>query len=228
MDVVINDGCATHVHVSPRKEERWSLEQLKPIAKSIIYFDPAFMGVYAPSRRNHSLTQSNKKDNYKLKDRNYADCFKLIDGCKTKDQLIKLMQSVSQANPATRDYAWNLENTQEGKKGSIGASQDSQPPSERNANAFPEFRCAPGATNVKHCLIWVEFGLSFVHAATKSDTNQVLEKGIFKPNADGLQEFILRAARDDMNDKKLLATVFQKNAGWSNDDEMWAAFDKML
>ena len=231
VEVVINDGCATHVHVCPRNEERWSLEQLKPIAKAIIYFDPGLMEIYAPSRREHMLTQSNKRENHKLKDLNYAECFKRIDNCTTKDQLFVLMQREFQANPPTRDYAWNFENTLEGRKGSIGASQDSQPPSERNANAFPEFRCAPGATNVKHCLIWVELGISFVHAATKSDTTQVLEKGIFKANAHGLEEFILRAARDDMNDKKSLAIVFHKNKyreGWLEDDEMWAAFDKML
>lgn len=69
-----------------------------------------------------------------------------------------------------------------------------------------------------------------MHAATKSDTSQVLEKRIFEGNADGLKEFILRAARDDMNDKKSLDIVFHKNKdreGWS-DDEMWAAFDKLL
>ena len=145
VEVEINGGCATHVHVSPRKEERWTLEQLKPIAKAVIYFNDAFKEIYAPSRRNHDFTYSNKDDNYKLKDQDFAECCKLIDNCASKDAIINLMQAgKTKADHQSRYYAWNFENTEEGKKGSIGASQDLQPPSERNPTLFQSF-AAPQA-----------------------------------------------------------------------------------
>ena len=117
-EVEVDKMCATHIHVSPKKEKAWSLEQLKQVAKAIIYFDEAFKAIWAPSRRDHGLTQSNKSDNHKLKNHDFAACCKFIDNCAKKPDLIKLMQQ-------TRDYAWNFENTAEGGIGTIGASHDS-------------------------------------------------------------------------------------------------------
>ena len=126
-EVEVDSMCATHVHVSPKKEKFWSLEQLKEVAKAIIYFNEAFKAIWAPSRRGHGLTQSNKSDNQKLKNHDFAACCKFIDNCASKPDLIKLMQSgQSEETPQqTRDYAWNFENTAEGGIGTIGASHDS-------------------------------------------------------------------------------------------------------
>ena len=96
---------------------------------------------------------------------------------------------------------------------------------------FPEFRCAPATTNAKHCFIWVELAVSFVQATQKPDTNQVLKDKVYKDDAEGLKGFILRAGVDGMNNKDLLAIVFQEQnggKGWKTDDEMRAAFDKSL
>ena len=65
----------------------------------------------------------------------------------------------------------------------------------------------------------------------ESDTVQVLEQKVYKDDAEGLKGFILRAGVDGMNKKDYLDIVFQKQnggAGWKNDDEMRAAFDKSL
>lgn len=103
-------------------------------------------------------------------------------------------------------------------------------PSEGNANTIPEFRCAPGVTTAAHCLIWVEFGVSFVQAGTQLDTSRVLQKK-YEDDVEGLKEFILRAGVDGMNEKNLLAIVFQNQNnrnGWHDDDEMRDAFDRLL
>ena len=122
LEVEVDDGCATHVHISPEEKGLWSLEQLKQLSKAIIYFAKAFRTIWAPSRRNHSLTQSNKGQNYKLKDIGFAECCKLIDGCATKQDIIDLMQpGETKADGQSRDYAWNFEPT-ERKIGTIGAS----------------------------------------------------------------------------------------------------------
>ena len=125
-EVEVDKMCATHVHVSPKKEKFWSLEQLKQVAKAIIYFDEAFKVIWAPSRRKHGLTQSSKSDNYKLKDLGFAECCEHIDNCANICDLINLMQSGKSETPQrTRDYAWNFENTAQGGIGTIGASHDS-------------------------------------------------------------------------------------------------------
>ena len=77
----------------------------------------------------------------------------------------------------------------------------------------------------------MELAVSFAQATTKPDTSQVLKDKVYKDDAKGLEEFILRAGVDGMNNKHLLAIVFQERnggKGWKKDDEMWAAFDKSL
>lgn len=101
-------------------------------------------------------------------------------------------------------------------------------PSERNANTFPEFRCAPGVTTAAHGLIWVEFGVSFVQAASQCDTSRMVE---YEADAEGLEKFILAAAVDGMNDRKRLAILFQdpkESKAWHDDKQMIDAFDKKL
>ena len=125
-EVEVDNGCATHVHVSPKKEKVWSLQQLKQVAKAIIYFDGAFKKIWAPSRREHDLTQSNKRDNYKLKGLGFVEYCERIDNCASNRELINLMQAgQSKTAQQTRDYAWNFENTAENGIGTIGASHDS-------------------------------------------------------------------------------------------------------
>ena len=133
-EVEVDEMCATHVHISPKKEEEWSLEQLKQVAKAIIYFNDAFKTIWAPSRRKHELTKSNKDDNHKLRTLKFAQCCELIDQCDTKRKLLNLMQAgESKHAPQTRDYAWNFENTVQMEKEkkpihTIGASHDSWHP----------------------------------------------------------------------------------------------------
>ena len=130
LTVTMDKMCALHVHVSPAIGERWTLEQLKPLAKAIIYFDEALNGIYAPSRRKHKFTMSNKKHNHTLKDLDIEVCFESIDECASKRALIKLMQTTL-FETQTRDFAWNFENTEkkdnskEEPTGSVGASLDS-------------------------------------------------------------------------------------------------------
>ena len=128
-EIEVDSMCATHVHVSPKKEKVWSLEQLKQVAKAIIYFNEAFKAIWAPSRRGHGLTQSNKDNNHNFKNPDFAESCKLIDNCGSKRDLLNLMQA-GESKAQTRDYAWNFENTvkMDDKKepiGTIGASHDS-------------------------------------------------------------------------------------------------------
>lgn len=129
--IAIDNMCATHVHVSPKAEVRWSLKQLKQVAKAVLYFEKAFQAIWAPSRREHKFTRKNKAQNYKLEKLEFGECCKLIEACDDIDHLVALMQppASSQYNDtlqSDRDYMWNFENTKEDKiTGIIGASYGS-------------------------------------------------------------------------------------------------------
>lgn len=126
----IDDNCATHVHVSPKVEGGWSLVQLKQVAQAVLYFEKPFQGIWAPSRREHYFTKSNKADNSKLKDQSFGECCRYVQECVDTDHLALLMQpndhKKSKNAPPDRAYAWNFENTVEKpehpKIGTIGAS----------------------------------------------------------------------------------------------------------
>lgn len=121
--VYIDNDCATHVHVSPRVEKQWSLEQLKQVAQAVLYFEEAFKAILAPSRRKHDHTKFNKADNGKLDKLGFGECCKLVQKCTDADHLALLMQpSESNFPHVDRHYAWNFENTTKGedKIGTIG------------------------------------------------------------------------------------------------------------
>lgn len=131
--VDIDGDCATHVHVSPKLEGGWSLVQLKQVAQAVLCFEDAFHAIWAPSRREHYFTKSNKANNSKLKDLEFGDCCKLVQECVDTDHLALLIQpndhEKSKNAPPDRAYAWNFENTIEKpehpKIGTIGASHSS-------------------------------------------------------------------------------------------------------
>ena len=126
VEIKNDEMVATHVHISSYPEGCWSLEQAKQIAKTVIHFDEAFQQIWAPSRREHLVTQSNKRDNYLLKNLKFEECSELIDKCANKKDLFKIMQAgVSKKAPPTRDFAWNFQNAAEDGIGSIGVSHDS-------------------------------------------------------------------------------------------------------
>ena len=131
----INHNCATHVHIWPKGKKDWSLDQLKQIAKAVIYFEKAFEVISAPSRRNHDHTRHNKASNPELKDLEFAECCERIRKCTNNLELISTMQpGDSKAKAPT--YAWNFMNTdrcfdediddpEDEPVGTIGASDNS-------------------------------------------------------------------------------------------------------
>ena len=108
-EVKVDNMCATHVHISPQWKV-WSLEQLKQVAKAVVYFDDAFEVIYAPTRRDREVTKSNKSDNYILKGLDFGECCERIQRCDYIQNLVTMMQSVSPFTK-TRDFAWNFMNT---------------------------------------------------------------------------------------------------------------------
>ncbi len=128
-EVGIDNGCATHVHISPEVGKKWSLTQLKAVARAVLYFDEVFKTMVEPSRREHH-TKLNKASNRRLKNADFKVCCTLIGECVNADELVSLMQPSDSHNvnaPPDRHYAWNFQNTMEGDEniGTIGTSYGS-------------------------------------------------------------------------------------------------------
>ena len=67
-----------------------------------------------------------------------------------------------------------------------------------------------------------------MQAATQFSSSRGLEKE-YEDDVKGLKEFILQAGVDRMNEKDLLAIVFQDNGKeWRDDKEMTDAFNKTI
>ena len=129
--VSTNSTCATHVHISPKaklgSEEKlkWTKEQLRGVARAVLYFDKAFDAILAPSRLGHYRTYSNKAKNKKLKDRNFEECCQLLQNAEIEDLLSLMQPSESEQDdgiPYVRWYRWNFEHTQDKGIGTIGTS----------------------------------------------------------------------------------------------------------
>lgn len=138
-----NFSCGLHIHTSPPEGVEWNIKTLKPLCKSIFHFDGAIQVLVPETRRGNQWTASNR-DSPKLEGKKDKDIFRLTDECQTKEQVTDLM------NGNSRNFAWNFRNLGLSKKSTV------------------EFRLAPGADEVSKCLLWVEFVVSFVHAANMS------------------------------------------------------------
>lgn len=137
--VIISDiTCGTHVHVSPG-DSKWTLEQVKNVSRSVIYFEEAFEVLLPPERRGNRECRSNRIDNPKLKHLpDLEACFQKIQECTTIKALIHLMnakeedsfpvceESTGEIAVTERCYGFNFENLMEGKIGTIGGHHTSQ------------------------------------------------------------------------------------------------------
>ena len=125
-EVRIDNGCATHVHISPEVGKKWSLTQLKAVARAVLYFEEPFKAIVAPSRREHAHTKFNRANNRHFKNRHFKNrhfknadferCRTLIEECVNIEELICLMQPPDSRNvnaPPDRHYAWNFQNAME-------------------------------------------------------------------------------------------------------------------
>ena len=217
--------CGTHVHVSPGDRE-WTLEEVKNVSRSILYFEEAFEALLPPERRGNRECRSNRSDNPKLK--NLPDleaCFGMIQECATIKALVHLMnakdeyswqfhESTGESAGTERCYGFNFENLLEGKIGTIGMRLFTEFPlnlrkcSPTNA----EFRRPPCVTSYLDCVMWVEFGASFMQAAMQFGTSadQLQIRG---PDVAGLAAFVGQAAIPGMNDQAILDRIFARGSG---------------
>ena len=143
--VIMSDiTCGTHIHVSPG-DSRWTLDQVKNISRSILYFEEAFEVLLPPERRGNRECRSNRIDNPKLRHLpDLESCYQKIYECTTIKALVFLMNAkapVVSMNAEDKNlpiaceewngekawtyrcYGFNFENLLEGQIGTIGKLQ---------------------------------------------------------------------------------------------------------
>lgn len=124
--------CGTHVHVSPGDSE-CTLEQVKNVSRSILYFEEAFEVLLPPERQGNLECRSNRVENPKLKFLlDLESCFEMIHECISVKALVHLMnakeedlsnvceESNGEIAVTERRYGFNFENLLDGKIGTIG------------------------------------------------------------------------------------------------------------
>ena len=131
-EIMSHVTCGTHIHVSPGGS-RWTLDQLRNISRSILYFEEAFELLLPPDRRGNRECRSNRIDNPKLRHLPDLDtCCQRIHECTTIEALVCLMNAKENHSflvhenlnweryVTERRYGFNFENLLEGKLGTIG------------------------------------------------------------------------------------------------------------
>lgn len=216
--------CGTHVHVSPG-DSKWTLEQAKNVSRSILYFEEAFEVLLPPERRGNRECRSNQSDNPKLKDLpDLKACFEKIQECGSIKALIHLMNAKDEDHSLVceewngekavteRCYGFNFENLMEGKIGTIGERHDCGNFPLNVLTCEAEFRRPPCVTNYQDCVMWAEFGASFMQAAMQYGAS--LEHLLnYDLNVAGLAAFVEEATIHGMNDRGILAQMFARGSG---------------
>ena len=131
-EIMSDTSCGTHLHVSPGGSE-WTLDQVRNVSRSILYFEEAFDALLPLERRWNRQCRSNRVDNPQLRCLPDLDvCCQAIQECTTIKAVTHLMNAreayflsvyevVAGEFPETdRRYAFNFENLMEGKIGTIG------------------------------------------------------------------------------------------------------------
>ena len=155
-----------HIHVSPADDEGWTIDRVKRVATASLWFEPALKAIMPDHRRGNAHCLSNYLYNSKFYGKSIEYCLERIDGCRDKEELLKLMKGEYVA----RDWTWNFTNLQETAKQTI------------------EFRQPPGVTNVNGCFAWTEMTLRFVSASLRWAVLGKMKS--WTRNISGLREFL--------------------------------------
>jgi hypothetical protein len=61
--ITTNGSCGVHVHVSPRENHPWQLDEVKCLALAIIYWEAAIWKCLPSDRRENIFAKANWKQN---------------------------------------------------------------------------------------------------------------------------------------------------------------------
>lgn len=159
---------AEHISIYPLFEAlrgEWTVDKLKPIAKAIQYFEPAFEALLPASRRGNQWAKSNWLENPELRGVELCRRLEIIDERRAVRDVALLM------NPTTRLLGWNFTEL-------IGGS--------RITRGTIEFRRSAGANEPAEVLAYAEFITLFINSAQ----NDELDLYDFEITIEGLRSLV--------------------------------------
>lgn len=190
--------CSTHVHVSP-SEGQWTLDQVKRVAKTALYFERSIDSLLPLERRTNLWCQSNRW-NTTLKAQSMSTLFSWIDGAASIPHVAFLMCTYSKdsdygrAMGYTNDFPhhvfrWNFTPLSQGAKGTI------------------EFRQPPGSSSAAETQLWITLTASFIQGAIQYADSLDSTK---PPTLELFKGVILNGATvSGVSDKSLLHKLFE-------------------
>lgn len=183
--VLVNDECALQVSVSANDSYGWdSLDQVKSLSKSILYFERAIRPFLPQHRRDNDyakwigsptqVTSTTTHMNPQFQGASDIESrIALVDACITVKDLVMLM------NNRHKRWAWNFTGLQANPRSKL-------------IHGRVEFRSPPGVDNWSECVSWIHFTVEFIHAAISTNaTNATMHRlGEFESDWEGLMKFL--------------------------------------
>ncbi|KAL8663546.1 MAG: hypothetical protein Q9202_003734 [Teloschistes flavicans] len=142
--------CGFHVHISP-VTQKYSDDQIRQLAKAIIFWGPATAQCAPPSRQDdvQSFCKSNVSASVTMEDSllGRGEAFNFIDNT-YRDDIVKFICP-------DKYRAWSLL------------------PSKLRGTGSIEFRRAPGVTPTKQAKHWIAFTMSFIEMAVQFNSDKL-------------------------------------------------------
>ena len=177
-EITGSKDCATHIHISV--EGGYSFGEVKRIAQSVLYFEPAFAALVPGERRGEKCDWAKSSwldsDHLAVEDRSRDQSMAFIDTVTDFYSFLTVM------NTEQRYYAWNFRSIE--KYYTI------------------EFRQPPASTTVNEALSWAELAMSFIQASIEHGYRAKLRK--VPATVGGLRWFLEQSNVPGMNEHRRL------------------------
>jgi hypothetical protein len=171
IELLINESCSTHVHLSPRSiptfskqtgqfigmARGWDLERVKRVCVGSFFFEPAITGILPPHRQHSEFAEQYRDlPNFLKSFGSSLNDFKK-DAYGESKYIIQSLQEMKKTSRMTevqgggRYWGWNFKNLVANKLGG-------------EAYGTIEFRRPPGSPTAEDALMWIEFATTFTVA----------------------------------------------------------------
>lgn len=183
--VTADERCGTHIHIS--LIPNYDLAELKLIASSVVYFEPAFLALVPEHRRRSRYAASNWLMSPRLCQRGRSRAQSMEDIWNAVDavDLFILIQGIS-----NNSFMWNFL--------SLFTSK-----------ATIEFRLPPASLTLEETLGWAELALNFIQAATQHGSLRPR----FAANVGGLRSFLRQVNVPGVNEPAWLRSIWKNKQG---------------
>lgn len=162
-EVRVNETCSTHVHISIVNAP-FSLEDLKKIARSVLYWEPAWEAITPVERRSNRWAANNWFDNDPFCKKGIREVLTILHNTSVFSDVVKLMNGGLQdpieiwdeAN--RRHFRWNFQNlVPHFRHGTPGSGTI-------------EFRGGSGSTDCAMAMRWADIAIAFISASLRLTT----------------------------------------------------------